>query len=85
MRIRQFLDFTLVGPVFVEKVIPRPCCMEIAGLPGSKNRLDIKLQEMKSPFYIELVREEPGRRHRRDSQSSQRCSQRCTKKKCQRK
>uniref|UniRef100_A0A6C0BLK7 Uncharacterized protein n=1 Tax=viral metagenome TaxID=1070528 RepID=A0A6C0BLK7_9ZZZZ len=60
MLVRQFLDFNPTGAVYLHRVIPVPCCQEVAGLKGSKNRLCMKFQEMRAPFFVEVAREHPG-------------------------
>lgn len=61
MLVRQFLDFNPTGAVYVNRIIPVPCCQEIDGLKGSKNRLGMKFSEFKPPFFVEVAREHPGR------------------------
>jgi hypothetical protein len=56
MLVRQFVDFNPSGPVFLNRVIPVPCCQEVAGLKGSKNRLGLKFAELKPPFFVEVAR-----------------------------
>ena len=67
--VRQFLDFNLHAPAFVTRVIPKPCCTFIPGMPHTKNRLGLTLQEMKPPFFIEVVRKPPCCKGRRDNSS----------------
>lgn len=68
---RKFLDFNPTGAVFVNQIIPVPCCVEIDGMPHTKNRLNLKFQEMKPPFFVEIAREAPCC-SRDDSQDSTR-------------
>lgn len=74
MLVSQFLDFLPTGPVYLNRIIPKPCCQEIDGLPGSKNRLDMKFQEMKAPFYVEAVRCAPKGCPDRHHKSKSSCS-----------
>ena len=76
MLVRQFLDFNPTGAVYVNRIIPVPCCQEVRGLPGSKNRLGMRFGEMISPFYVEVARELPcgHKGHKAHCHSSSSCS-----------
>jgi hypothetical protein len=74
MLVRQFLDFNLTGPVYVNQIIPVPTCVEIAGDCKPCNRLGLRFQEMKPPFFIEVARQGPCNECEWDSSASSGCS-----------
>jgi len=76
MLVRQFLDFNDTGAVYLNRIVPVPCCQEVAGLEGSKNRLGLKYQEMRPPFFVEVERE------REQSNASSAATQRRQSKSC---
>jgi len=92
MLVRQFLDFNTTGAIYVNRIIPVPCCVEVDGLDGSENRLGLKFQEMKAPFFVEVARNRPhykGSHHHNESQTSRsytksKKSARSTRKTCSR-
>jgi hypothetical protein len=73
MLVRQFLDFNPTGPVYLNRVIPVPCCQQVDGLQKSKNRLNMKFRELKPPFFVEVARcDEPRCPKRREKSCSKR-------------
>lgn len=74
MLVRQFLDFNPTGPVYAMQVIPYPTCMQVEGDCKSCNRLGLRFQEMKPPYFVEVARQGPCNECEWVSQSSQ-CSQ----------
>lgn len=58
MMVRQFLDFNPTGPVYAMQIIPVQPCVQIAGdvCTSSCRKLNLKFQEMRAPYFVEIVR-----------------------------